>query len=106
MAMPVGPKLQELGERFALIQSQGAMAGRTAIWLTLPQARALAEVVDPVCYDPEAEGEPEGLLVHPDARWSMATEWARVGPSQVVRLILVVPPDHADRILALFKSFS
>jgi hypothetical protein len=101
---PVGPKLQELGERFALIQAQGTMAGRTAVWLTLGRDRALAEVVDPGSYDPEAEGEPDGLLGHPDARWSMATEWARVGPSLVVRVILVVPSDQNDRIRTLLDS--
>lgn len=103
VAMPVGPQLQELGERFALVQSQGAMAGRTAVWLTLPRDRALAEIVDPVSYDPEAEGEPEGLLVHPDARWSMASEWARVGPSLIVRVIVVVPARLAPRVTELFE---
>jgi len=48
--IPVGPQLQELGERFALVQSQGAMAGRTVVWLTLGRDRALSEVVDPVAY--------------------------------------------------------
>jgi hypothetical protein len=87
--IPVGPNLQELGERFSLVQSQGAMAGRTAVWLTLGREHALSEVVDPIAYDPEADGEPEGLLSHPAPRWSMATEWARTGPSLVVRLILL-----------------
>ena len=104
VVVPVGPKLQELGERFALVQSQGAMAGRTAVWLTLGRDRALAEVVDPVAYDPEAYGEPEGLLMHPALRWSMATEWARVGPSLVIRLILIVPPHQADRVKTLLES--
>ena len=104
VAIPVGPKLQELGERLALMQSQGAMAGRTAVWLTLGRDRALAEVLDPVTYDPAADGEPEGLMMHPALRWSMATEWARVGPSLVLRLILVAPAHAADRIEALLAS--
>ena len=98
VANPVGPKVQELGERFALVQSQGVMAGRTVVWLTLGRDRALAEVVDPVAYNPEADGEPEGLLTHRDVRWSMATEWARVGPSLVFRLVLVVPANQADDV--------
>lgn len=106
VAIPVGPMVQELGERFSLVQSQGAMAGRTAVWLTLGRDRALAEVVDPVAYDPEAGGEPEGLLTHPDLRWSMATEWARVGPSLIVRLVLVVPAHQADRVKTLLDSVS
>jgi len=98
VAIPVGPLLQELGERFELVQSQGVMAGRTVVWLTLGRDRALAEVVDPVAYNPEADGEPEGLLTHRDVRWSMATEWARVGPSLVFRLVLVVPANQADDV--------
>jgi len=98
VANPVGPKVQELGERFALVQSQGVMAGWTVVWLTLGRDRALAEVVDPVAYNPEADGEPEGLLTHRDVRWSMATEWARVGPSLVFRLVLVVPANQADEV--------
>ena len=104
VVMPVGPQLQELGERFSLVQSQGAMAGRTAVWLTLGRDEALSEVVDPDTYDPEADGEPEGLLTHPDVRWSMATEWARVGPSLVFRLILVVPVDRADHVRDLLNA--
>ncbi len=104
VAVPVGPKLQELGERFALVQSQGAMAGRTAVWLTLGRDRALAEVVDPVAYDPEVDGEPRLLLMHPALRWSMATEWARVGPSLIFRLILVAPVHEAERVITLLTS--
>jgi hypothetical protein len=104
VVVPVGPQLQELGERFSLVQSQGAMAGRTAVWLTLARDEALSEVVDPDTYDPEADGEPEGLLTHPDVRWSMATEWAHVGPSLVFCLILVVPARRADHVLDLLNA--
>jgi hypothetical protein len=102
--LPVGPQLQELGERFSLVQSQGAMAGRTAVWLTLGPEDALAEVVDPVGYDPEAGGEPEGLLTHPESRWSMATEWVRMGPSWVFRMVFVVPTRHARHITELINA--
>ena len=104
--IPVGPQLQELGERFALVQSQGAMAGRTAVWLTLGRDCAPAEVVDPVAYNPEADGEPEGLLTHPDLRWSMATEWAQVGPSLVFRLVLVFPATAENRVKTLLGSLT
>jgi hypothetical protein len=104
VALPVGPQLQELGERFSLVLSQGALSGRTVVWLTLGRDRALSEVVDPAACDPEAEGEPEVLLATADARWSMATEWARVGPSLVIRLILGVPADAEDRVIALLAS--
>jgi hypothetical protein len=104
VAMPVGPKLQELGERFALVQSQAAMAGRTAVWLTLGRDRALSEVVDPVAYDPEAVGEPDGLLTQPELRWSMATEWVRTVPSLIFRMILVVPAHRGDRVQTVLKT--
>ena len=105
VALPVGPQLQELGERFYLALNQGSLAGRTVVWLTLGRSTALAEVVDPFTCDPEGDGEPEGLLDTDQARWSMASEWARVGPSLVIRLILVVPgsaaPTVNDRLNAL-----
>jgi hypothetical protein len=106
VVMPVGPQLQELGERFSLVQTQVAMVGRTAVWLTLGRDRALSEVVDPLSYDPEADGEPDNLLMHPDPRWSMATEWARIGPSLIFRLILVVPADAEDRVMTLLGSLA
>lgn len=102
--LPIGPQPQELGERFSLVQSQGAMAGRTAVWLTLGREHALSEVVDPITYDPEADGEPERLLRHPELRWSMATEWARVGPSLLLRLIVMIPADETDRARILLDS--
>jgi len=106
VVLPVGPQLQELGERFSLVLSQGALAGRTVVWLTLGRDSALAGLVDPLKYDPEAEGEPDALLAAPDARWSMATEWARVGPSLVIRLILVVPANAENRVKALLRSLT
>lgn len=104
--MVVGPQIQELGERFSLALSQGALEGRTALWLTLGRGRRLAEVVDPIHYDPEAEGEPEALLASSRPRWAMATSWARSGPSLLVRMILVVPQETNDRILTLLRSIT
>jgi len=104
--LAVGPQLQELGERFSLVLGQGPLAGRTVVWLTLGRDRALSEVANLSAGDPEAAGEPETLLATPDARWSMATEWARVGPSLVIRLILVVPADAENRVKALLDSLA
>ena len=106
VVLPVGPQLQELGERFSLVLSQGALSGRTVVWLTLARDHALSEVLDPSASDPEAEGEPEALLATADARWSMATEWARIGPSLVIRLILVVPADAESRVKTLLGSLA
>jgi hypothetical protein len=100
----VGPQLQALGERFFLVLNQGNLTGRTVVWLTLRRGESLATLVDTASYDPEADGEPEGLLQHESVRWSMATEWADVGPSLVVRVLLEVPSDTVERVQALLTA--
>lgn len=100
----VGPQLQEFGGRFHLVHTQQRFAGRTLLWLTTDRGKRLAEVVDPMTCNPEARGEVEGLLECPDARWTMATSWARVGPSHVTRIILVLDADHAERVVGILKS--
>jgi hypothetical protein len=104
VVLPVGPQLQELGERFFLTLTQTALSARTVVWLTLGRDHPLGEAVDPMTCDPEAVGQPEGLLASADARWSMATEWARVGPSLVIRLIIVVPTEAADRVTTILEG--
>ena len=104
MALPVGPQLQALGERFFLVLNQGNLAGRTVVWLTLRRGESLATLVDTASYDPEADGEPEGLLQHESVRWSMATEWADVGPSLVVRVIGCVPTEKVQVIQSLLAG--
>jgi hypothetical protein len=101
IAVPVGPQIQELGERFSLAQSQNALDARTAVWLCIGRHRALAEVIDPVAFDPESEGEPDGLQRRADVRWSAATARARHGASLVFRLILVLPAEKASRVVGL-----
>jgi len=104
VVLPVGPQLQELGDRLSLVFSQGSLAARTVVWLTLGRDLALAEVVNPLAYDPEAEGEPEALLVGSGARWAMATSWDRVGPSLVVRVIVYVPEQAGAEVKALLAG--
>jgi hypothetical protein len=104
LALPVGPQLQALGERFFLVLNQGSLAERTVVWLTLKRGESLAQVVDTTTYDPESAGEPEGLMQHESIRWSMATEWANVGPSLVVRMIVSVPTERAQLIQSLLAG--
>jgi hypothetical protein len=104
--LALGPHLQELGDRFFLVLSQSALAGRTVVWLTLGRERPLAEVVNPIGFDPEATNQLEALLAHPNLRWSMATEWARVGPSLVIRLVLVVPTEDLNMVRELLSAFA
>jgi hypothetical protein len=101
--LPIGPQLQELGERFALALTQGALEGRTAVWLTLPRQRAVAEVLDPFGYDPEASGEPERLLTRPGVRWGMATSHLWTGPSVVHRILLYVPVSDRSTVECLLE---
>jgi hypothetical protein len=99
--LPLGPQLQELGERLILALRQTDLAHRTAVWLTLPTRPAIAELVDPAIYDPDSEGQPEGLVEETNARWAMATEWARVGPSMIYQVTLWVPQDSAPTVESL-----
>jgi hypothetical protein len=100
---PIGPRLQALGERFALALGQPELAGRTVIWLTLPRAVPPAQVLDPFHYDPEAEGEPEALLAGAPIRWAMATSYRGAGSSVVHRCLLYVPADAVTEIEALLE---
>jgi len=106
VVLPVGPQLQELGERFFLVLSHSPLSARTVVWLTLGRETPLSDVVDPMTFDPEAVGEPERLLASADARWAMATEWARVGPSLVIRLIVVVPIDSVHRVKTILAAIA
>jgi hypothetical protein len=103
VVLPVGPQLQELGERLVLALGQADLAHRTALWLTLPSSGVISDLVDPADYDPETAGEPEGLVERAAARWAMTTEWSSTGPSLVYRITLWVSADDAqavERILA------
>jgi hypothetical protein len=101
LMLPLGPLVQSLGERLNLVLRQGSLAGRTVVWLALAREQALGEVVDPGRCDPELDAERERLLVASD-RWAAASSWVRVGPSFVVRLILIVPADAESRVRAVF----
>jgi hypothetical protein len=101
MVLPVGPLLQELGDRLSLALGHGPLAGRTVVWLTLPRGVAPAELVDPYDYDPEAEGEPHAVMMQSDVRWGFATSFAHTGPSVVYRVLLFVPAGKVHNVEAL-----
>jgi hypothetical protein len=101
VAVPVGPLVQELGERFSLVLARSSLSFRTALWLVLPAGRALGEVVDAFAYDPEAAGEPEALLSRAGMRWAAASSFGRVGVSTVFRALLWVPESSAPALDAL-----
>jgi hypothetical protein len=106
VVLPLGPHVQSLGERFRLVLGQDVLAGRTGVWLVLDRGRPLSSIVDPERCDPESPEERERLVETPEARWSMATSWAPVGPSLIVRMILVVPVLAQDRIVEILESLA
>lgn len=101
LVLPVGPLLQELGERFHLVLSQRALGSRTCVWLTLARDQRVVKLLDPFEYDPEAAGEPEALLVRSGMRWGMASTVASGGASMLFRLAFFVPEASVGRIHAL-----
>jgi hypothetical protein len=100
---PVGPLVQELGEQLALQLGRTAMRERTLLWLTLGRDRPLATAVDSDAADPDAPGEPDGLVAAADPRWAAATAVARRGPSAVLRLALWVPEPDAAGVEAILR---
>lgn len=106
VVLPLGPHVQSLGERFRLVLDQSALAGRTVVWLALARDLPPVRVVDPERCDPESQDERERLLETPEAGWSIATSWAPVGPSLIVRMILVVPTPARDRVMRLLGELT
>lgn len=106
VVLPLGPHVQSLGERFRLVLDQGALAGRTVIWLALARGLPLSRIVNPERCDPETPNERERLLETPEGRWSMATSWDAVGPSLIVRMILVVPTPARDRVVEVLERLA
>ncbi len=104
--LPVGPLLQELGERFHLVLFQEALASRTCVWLTLARDKPVVQMLDPFEYDPEGSGEPEALLARSGMRWGMASTVAADGASVLFRLALFVPEQAVGRIDALLDRLA
>jgi hypothetical protein len=101
--LPVGPLLQELGDRLSTALGHGPLAGRTVVWLTLPRSVAPAGLVDPFEYDPERGGEPQALMRHEQVRWSFATTFVRAGPSVAYRVLFFVPADAVPKTEMLLQ---
>jgi hypothetical protein len=87
----VGAAPHALGERLFLSLGRSASEARTALWLVLPGGRAVAEVLDPMAYDPDAAGEPARLVTAAAVRWAAATAFVRNPPVTLYRLALWVP---------------
>ena len=106
VVLPVGPLLQELGERFFLVLGQRSLVGRTAVWIVLPRSTRLTEFVDPFGYDPELPGEPEALLSRIGLRWAMASSHLPSGPSLIHRMVLYLPRENLSRVNALLDRLA
>lgn len=92
---PIGPLIQELGEQLALQLGRTAVRGRTLLWLTLDRGRPLVAAADPGTADPDAPGEPDGLVAAADPRWAAATAIVARGPSVVLRIAVWAGEDDA-----------
>jgi len=103
---PVGPQLEELGDRFLLMLERPAAEGLCQVWLTLPRDVGLGQAMAGRGFDPEAEGEPERLLGSLEVRWAAASEVVRRDPVQLIRLVLFVPPEAEARARGLLESAS
>lgn len=105
IVVPVGPLVQSLGERLFLALTQHDLEARTMLWLALPRGLHVAQVADPMAYDPEAPGEPDRLVADSDAVWALALARAHGAASYVVRAVLFVPEADAARVGALLEDF-
>jgi hypothetical protein len=101
--VPIGPRVHELGDRFHLALAQGSLAGRTAVWVALPRSRRVVELIDPDSYDPDAEGQLEGLMENSEIRWAVATSFASDDVSTLYRLAFFIPVDSVGTVEAILR---
>ncbi len=94
----VGPRPQELAQRLDTALSHWGFDRRTQLWVTLPRGVYLGELVDPLVFDPEAEGAAAELFGRSVPRWAMEVSFARGSPSTVYRLRLHVPGEAAGAV--------
>jgi hypothetical protein len=100
---PVGPQLQELGDRFLLTLGRRAAEGLCQVWLTLPRSIGLGQAMAGLGFDPEAEGEPDHLLGVLEVCWAAASEVVSRDPVQLIRLVLFVPPGAEAAVRGLLE---
>jgi hypothetical protein len=104
VALPIGPSIQALGDRFQIALGQHDLEGRTVVWLALPPGIHIAEVVDPFAYDPAADGEPHRLMRSVPAAWAVAIARGRGPASEITRLLMLVPEDRSTSVESLLDS--
>jgi len=100
----IGPMLQALGDRLHTFLGREVLQGRTSVWPVLPRGVHLAEYVEAVRYDPDAPGEPGGLLAELPCRWAFAVAWRRERASVIYRVALWVPTEVAATVRAVLES--
>jgi hypothetical protein len=104
VAIAVGPRLQAFGDRMLLSLQRPVLASRTVLWLALPRAHRLAELLEPTEYDPEAAGEPEGVVRSSNAVWAVAIEWMDAGPAIIMKLVFFVPVSSRSEVVGLLEA--
>lgn len=99
--LPIGPRVQELGERLHLALEHDAWAGRTLVWLALGRGLPLASAIGDLRWDPEDSGEPDLLLARVPARWAAAIAFSGDGASAHFRVVLYLPATALDAVEAI-----
>ena len=89
----VGPLLQALGDRLHGHLGREPLEGRTALWPVLERGIHLALVADAATVDPDAPGEPDGIVGALPCRWAFAVAWRRERASTVFRVAVWAPPE-------------
>ncbi len=102
----IGPQPQELAQRLSIVFSHRASQACTQLWLTLPRGVHLAEVVDPVAFDPEQSVAAADLMLTASPRWAMVSSFARTGPSVVYRVRLHMSPPEVDAVNPILARLS
>lgn len=102
VVVSIGPSVQLFAERFMLMVQRTALENRTLLWLCLPSSVTLGEVLDPMSYSPEAEGEPDLMIRSAPVRWALALRWRRGLASVGYEVHLWVPAGCAEDHLRVF----
>jgi len=101
----VGPKPHELAEELDTSLSHRVFDRRTQLWMTLPRGVFLAELVDPLDFEPEADDAATELFGRLAPRWAMEISYARSSPSTLYRVIFHVPEEASGAVCAILERF-
>jgi hypothetical protein len=97
VAVPLGPSIQALAERFSLTARRVALEGIPVVWIALPRKLALGEVLETAAQSSAAE-----QLLGIPARWGMVVTRHRGLASVHWHLDVVVPDGNRRDVESAF----